>query len=112
MESQKEEIMQKEKNTQQEEIVPKEEIVQDEDYPLIPQRMSGTRLPYTEEDIYYLTHPETWIRSQISPLLPPLPRRQNAVQVDVTEVVAVAGVRACSNLAEALEFLARFETTP
>jgi len=145
--------------------------------PIIPQRAAGTRSPYTEEEIYYLTHPKTWIpqiqplpRRQNAvheavaeveaPLVSPLPRRQNAVQVSVPEVVAphvppilrrqnavheavaevklplvpplprrqnaVVGAEAvheavteadgemksCSSLAEALEFLARFETTP
>jgi len=80
MESQKEEIVQKEKSTQQEEIVPKEEIVQEEDYPLIP----------------------------------PLPQRQYAVTLPkLVEVDTDGKPKAlCSNLAEALEFLARFETTP
>jgi hypothetical protein len=50
---------------------------------LIPQRAAGTRSPYTEEEIYYLTHPETWIAQT-----QPLPRRQNAVQVGVAEVEA------------------------
>jgi hypothetical protein len=145
--------------------------------PIIPQRAAGTRSPYTEEEIYYLTHPETWIpqtqplpRRQNAvheavaeveaPLMPPLPRRQNAVHEAVAEVEAslmpplprrqnavheavaevklplvpplprrqnaVVGaeavheaiteadgkMRSCSSLAEALEFLARFETTP
>ena len=124
---------------------------------LIPQRAAGTRSPYTKEEIYYLTHPETWI-AQTQPLprrqnavvvaevevllVPPLPRRQNAVHEAVAEVKlplvpplprrqnAVVGaeavheaiteaiteadgkMRSCSSLAEALEFLARFETTP
>jgi hypothetical protein len=121
--------------------------------PLIPQRAAGTRSPYTEEEIYYLTHPETWMaqnqplpRRQNAvheavaevklPLVPPLPRRQNAVvgaEVKLPLVPplprrqnAVVGaeavheaiteadgkMRSCSSLAEALEFLARFETTP
>ena len=80
MASQKEENVQKEEIVQKEESTHEEKSTQEEDYPLIPRRMSGTRPPYTEEDI--------------SPLLPPLLRRQDAVQVDVTEVVAVAGVRA------------------
>jgi hypothetical protein len=136
---------------------------------LIPQRAAGTRSPYTEEEIYYLTHPETWIvqtqplphrQNAVHeavvevevPLVPPLPRRQNAVQVSVPEVVAPhvppilrrqnavheaiteaiaeavaeaiteavaeavaeadGEMKSCSSLAEALEFLARFETTP
>jgi hypothetical protein len=70
---------------------------------LIPQRASGTRSPYTEEEIYYLTHPETWM-AQTQPLprrqnavgvaeveaprAPPVLRRQNAVQVGVAEVEA------------------------
>jgi hypothetical protein len=87
--------------------------------PLIAQRASGTRSPYTEEEIYYLTHPETWIAQT-----QPLPRRQNAVQVVVAEVEAPLvpplprrqnavheAVGASLNLAEALEFLARLETT-
>jgi hypothetical protein len=111
--------------------------------PLIPQRASGTRSPYTEEEMYYLTHPETWkaqnavVVAEVEvPLVPPLPRRQNAVGVAeveaslvpplprrqnavvgaeaITEAITEADgkMRSCSSLAEALEFLARFETTP
>jgi hypothetical protein len=50
---------------------------------LIPQRASGTRSPYTEEEMYYLTHPETWMAQN-----QPISRRQNAVQVGVAEVEA------------------------
>jgi hypothetical protein len=59
---------------------------------LIPQRASGTRSPYTEEEMYYLTHPETWkaqnavVVAEVEvPLVPPLPRRQNAVGVAEVE---------------------------
>jgi len=105
--------------------------------PLIAQRASGTRSPYTEEEIYYLTHPETWMAQNQplprrqnavvvaeveAPLVPPLPRRQNAVGVAEVEAPIVPplprrqnavheAVGASLNLAEALEFLARLETT-
>ena len=61
---------------------------------------------------------------QLAPRVPPVPRRQNAVQVGVAEVEAprvppvlrrqnavLGAVGASLNLAEALEFLARLETT-
>ena len=80
--------------SQKEENVQKEEIVQTE-------KSTHEEKSTQEEDIYYLTHSETWI-SQI----PPLPQRQNAVtvpnrkpEVDTGEKL---GAYYCSDLTEAL----------
>ena len=102
MASPKEENVQKEEIVQKEESTHEEKSTPEEDCPLIPKRIPGTSSPYTEEDIYYLTHPETWI-SQI----PPLPERQNAVTLpnrkpDEVDTGEKLDAYYCSNLTEAL----------